>query len=95
MDSLVNNEATFRHALGEAPKLTTSNHYIWSKAVTFILQSAQAWEVVSGEEERPEVPATSSRAQDRTEQYEAKLKEYKAHYYTARAILYQFCTPSL
>jgi hypothetical protein len=86
----------YRNTHGEVPKLTNTNYYAWSRGVTCLLRAALAWKIVTGEEQRPEPPATASRAQDRShEQYETKLEKYEKRFYAAGSILYQSCTPSV
>jgi gag-polypeptide of LTR copia-type len=94
MDTLTNASNTYRGKYGEAPKLTTMNYHTWRTTVTYILRAAQAWRIVTGEEQPPEAPAANANATAR-DRYEEKCDRYNSHYDTAAAIIYQSCTPMI
>ncbi|KAI9764882.1 MAG: hypothetical protein M1839_005698 [Geoglossum umbratile] len=89
MDTSTQNILRNKH--GEVPKLTADNYYIWSKAIKYNLQAADAWNIVTGNEEPPAAPAANANYHAR-ERYEDKQKNYRIRYNFAASTIYQSCT---
>jgi hypothetical protein len=53
--------AIYHSKYGDAPKLATTNYQAWSKSITYILRAAQAWRIITGEEQPPAANAARDR----------------------------------
>ncbi|KAI9760619.1 MAG: hypothetical protein M1840_002376 [Geoglossum simile] len=85
MDTITNT-STYRSKYGETPKLITMNYHSWSTSVTYILRAAQAWQIVTGEEQPPKAPAANTNATAR-DRYEDKRDRYNSRLDIAAATI--------
>ena len=75
---------------GRIPRLTHNNYPIWAKAMRFALIGIEAWGIVNGTEQEPEVPEDNATVRERNE-----YKSYTKRHKKAVSLIFSAVTPAI
>ena len=74
----------------KTPRLTHNNYPIWAKAMRFALIGMEAWGIVNGTAEEPDVPGDNATLRERNE-----YKDYTKRHSKAVSLIYGAITPAI